>query len=139
MMKIEHSATHAPIHVQLLPNRTVKAPIGPRRAPFPIANSQMRRGTDHATRKMTHGIRKVPPPFVAAIRGKRQMFPVPTAMLSMAIMSAQRLEKLAPRLVDGSVMPGALRPSRAADRNSAPPPPAARGPASRRALPDRST
>lgn len=55
-----------------------------------MANSTMRSGTDHAKRNTTHATRNEPPPLFAAIRGKRQMFPVPTAMPSMARSIPQR-------------------------------------------------
>jgi hypothetical protein len=95
-MSVEQSATHAPIHAKRGPITSVKAPIGPRRVAFPIANSHSRSGTDQLIRKIAHGIKNEPPPLVAAMRGKRQMFPVPTAMLNMANSIVQRLAKRAP-------------------------------------------
>jgi hypothetical protein len=61
-----------------------KAPTVPFRVPFPIPNSRIRRGTDQRRRKTAQATRKEPPPFDAAMRGNRQIFPVPTAMPSMA-------------------------------------------------------
>ncbi len=46
-----------------------------------------------AKSEITQGTRNVPPPLLARMRGKRQMLPVPTAMLSMAKSKAQREEK----------------------------------------------
>ena len=77
------------------------APIGPLRDAFPIANSHRSSGIDHEIRKIAHGTRNAPPPFVAAIRGKRQMFPVPTAIPSIAMSIAQRLEKPGLAIVTG--------------------------------------
>ena len=72
------------------------APTGPILANFPIANSAIMRGTDQISRKITQGIRNEPPPFWATILEKRQMFPVPTAIPIVAIISAQRDEKNSP-------------------------------------------
>jgi hypothetical protein len=47
---------------------------------------------------MTHAKRKLPPPFVATIRGKRQMLPVPTAIPSMASIIPQREAKTSDRV-----------------------------------------
>src|SRR5688500_3314142 len=94
MMNVAHSATQAPIHAQRSPIMVANAPIGPRRAAFPMANSTRRSGTLHVSRKIAHGIRNVPPPLVAAIRGKRQMFPVPTAIPSMTSSIPHRLENV---------------------------------------------
>src|SRR5665811_2327286 len=84
MMNVATNATHVPIQAKPLPSVSVNAPTGPLRVPFPMANSRMMRGTDHAMRNTTHATRNEPPPLVAAMRGKRQMLPVPTAMPSMA-------------------------------------------------------
>ena len=45
---------------------------------------------------MSQGIKNAAPPFWAAIRGKRQRFPVPTAIPRPARMSAHRDEKISP-------------------------------------------
>ena len=66
------------------------AAAGPRRELFPSANSASTSGIAHRNRKITHGIRNSPPPFCAAIRGKRQMFPVPTAIPIVARRTPQR-------------------------------------------------
>src|SRR5688500_5911242 len=94
MMNVAQRATHAPIQAQRSPIRVANAPIGPRRAAFPIANSTRSSGTLHVSRKIAHGIRNVPPPLVAAIRGKRQMLPVPTAIPSMTSSIPYRFENV---------------------------------------------
>jgi hypothetical protein len=66
----------------------------PTRAAFPIENSTISRGTDQINRKTTHATRNEPPPLAAAMRGKRQMLPVPTAIPSMASIIAHREEKV---------------------------------------------
>ena len=83
-------ATHAPIQVNFGPMVFAKAPTGPLRTLFPIPNSRMRSGIDQRSRKHAHATRKLPPPLEAAMRGKRQMFPVPTAMPSIASSMPQR-------------------------------------------------
>ena len=57
---------------------------------LPMENSTIRRGMDQMNRNTSHRIKKVPTPFVATIRGNRQMLPVPTAMLSIASNIAPR-------------------------------------------------
>src|SRR5690606_21085859 len=66
------------------------APIGPVRVAFPIVNSTTRSGTDQRRRKQTQATRNEPPPLAAAMRGNRQMLPVPTAMPSIASNIPQR-------------------------------------------------
>ena len=66
--------------------------------PFPIPNSRIRSGTDHRSRNTAHATRKEPPPFEAAMRGKRQMLPVPMAMPSMASSMPQREVKTEDRV-----------------------------------------
>ena len=56
-------------------------------------------GTDQARRKTTHATRNDPPPLLAAMRGKRQMLPVPTAMPRVATSSPQRLANTSLRLI----------------------------------------
>ena len=51
-------------------------------------------GKDQMTRKIIQGMRNAAPPFCAAIRGKRQRFPVPTAIPSPARITAQREENI---------------------------------------------
>jgi hypothetical protein len=80
MMAVAVHATQAPIHPNFGPSVFAKAPMGPERVPFPIPNSRIRRGMDQRRRKTTQATRNDPPPFVAAIRGNLQMFPVPTAI-----------------------------------------------------------
>ena len=72
---------------------TPNAPTGPFRECFPMENSTIRRGMDQRKRKMHHVMRRLPPPFCAAIRGKRQTFPVPTAMPRAASINPHREEK----------------------------------------------
>ena len=45
---------------------------------------------DQRKRKISQGIRKVPPPCFATIRGNRQILPVPTARPTMEISKLQR-------------------------------------------------
>src|SRR3990172_2288864 len=80
MMAVETNPTNAPIHANRSPASDAIPPTVPRRLDFPIANSVMMRGMDQIKRNMTHGMRKDPPPFCAAIRENLQMFPVPTAI-----------------------------------------------------------
>ena len=90
MIATATQATHAPIQANFGPIVLMNEPMVPRRVPFPIPNSRMSSGTDQRRRKTAHATRKVPPPFEAAMRGKRQMFPVPIAMPSMARSIPQR-------------------------------------------------
>ena len=90
MIAVETKAIHAPIQLYFFPASFVNAPIGPERAALPVANSVRIRGTDQRRRKTTHATRKEPPPLEAAMRGKRQMLPVPTAIPSMASIIAAR-------------------------------------------------
>ena len=92
MIAIVTNATHAPIHAQRGPINCTKAPIGPVRVCRPTPNSTMISGIDHSSRNTAQATRNSPPPFCAAIRGNRQMFPVPTAMPSMASNISQRDE-----------------------------------------------
>ncbi len=57
---------------------------------FPSANSLSTRGIDQANMNTNQAIKNAPPPFSAATRGKRQMFPVPTAMPMAASRMPQR-------------------------------------------------
>jgi hypothetical protein len=93
MIAIATKAMNAPIHARFSPCVFTKAPIGPRRVIRPRPNSTSTRGIDQVTRQTAQATRNSPPPLVAAMRGKRQMLPVPTAMLSMASIMAQREEK----------------------------------------------
>ena len=92
MIAVAVNATQAPIHANFSPTSRAKAPIGPQRDSRPIANSTRISGIDQSSRNTTQAIRNDPPPFVPATRGKRQMFPVPTAMPSMTSMVLQREE-----------------------------------------------
>ena len=88
------TTTKPPIQANFSPASDANVPIGPRRAPRPRPNSAIRRGRDHATRKTIHGMRKAAPPFCAAILGKRQRLPVPTAIPRPATITAPREEKV---------------------------------------------
>lgn len=57
---------------------------------------------DQRRRKTTQATRKEPPPLVAAIRGNRQMFPVPTAIPAMARSIPHRELKTTDRLATTS-------------------------------------
>ena len=93
MMATATNAMKAPIHADFFPCVRTKAPMGPRRVMRPMPNSTRMSGIDQVNRQITHATRNSPPPLVAAMRGKRQMLPVPTAMLSMASIIAVRDEK----------------------------------------------
>ncbi len=97
MIAVAHHPTQAPIQANLLPMSLPNAPTVPSRVDLPMANSTRISGTDHARRNTTQANRKLPPPFVATIRGKRQMLPVPTAMPSMASIIPQRDAKTSER------------------------------------------
>ena len=56
-----------------------KAPMGPEPAERPSANSDMTPVLAMRTTKMKYGMRKVSPPQMQTIMGKRHMFPMPTA------------------------------------------------------------
>ena len=90
MIAVATNATKTPIQAKRLPSNVAKEPTGPKRVLFPIPNSAMISGTLQRKRKMTHGMRNDPPPFAAAMRGKRQMFPVPTAIPITEITNPQR-------------------------------------------------
>lgn len=88
------TATKPPIQAKRGPMSVVKAPTTPRRLCRPIANSVTSRGIDQTNRKITQGMRKAAPPFCATMRGKRHMFPVPTAIPRPARIRPQREVKL---------------------------------------------
>ncbi len=93
MIAVATKATNAPIQAHFGPIIFKKAPTGPDRVSRPAPNSTMINGMDQRNRNTIHATRNSPPPFCAAIRGKRQMLPVPTAMPSMANIISQRDEK----------------------------------------------
>ncbi len=97
MIAVAHHPTQVPIQANRRPTSLPKAPIVPERVALPRANSTRISGMDQASRKTTQAMRKLPPPFVATMRGKRQMFPVPTAMPSMASIIPQRDAKTSER------------------------------------------
>ena len=78
-MAVEIHAVHKPIQANLRPAKMRKVPMVPVRLRLPMAYSAITSGIDHANRKNSHGMRKVPPPLAPTMRGKRQMFPVPMA------------------------------------------------------------
>ena len=106
MMAVAHSATQPPIQPEPRPTSFSKAPTAPRPARLPKENSTIISGTDQSSRKTTQATRKLPPPFVATMRGKRQMLPVPTAIPRVARISPQRL----PNCSRALMLPGLERP-----------------------------
>ena len=78
-MAVEIHAVHRPIQANFLPANILKVPIVPVRLRLPMANSAITSGMDQANKKISQGIRNVPPPFAPTILGNRQMFPVPIA------------------------------------------------------------
>jgi hypothetical protein len=80
----------------------VKAPTVPRRAFLPIALSTISSGIDQLNRKISHGMRNVPPPLAAMMRGKRQMFPVPITIPRAARIRPQREAKRSVRDIEPS-------------------------------------
>ncbi len=103
MMAVAQRATQPPIHANFLPASTVKAPMVPNLAFFPNENSRIIKGTDQRMRKQTQAIRKLPPPWVAAIRGNRQILPVPTAIPMVARTKPQRLVNCSEALIQNSL------------------------------------
>jgi hypothetical protein len=92
MMAAATSAMKPPFHADDFPCVITKAPTDPRRVMRPIPNSIRMRGIDQLNRQTSQATRNSPPPLLAAMRGKRQMLPVPTAMLSMASIMVRREE-----------------------------------------------
>ena len=88
MIALATHTTNAPDQAQRGPARATNERIGPERVFRPRPSSSRISGTDQRKRKAIQAMRNSPPPFLAAIRGKRQMFPVPTAMPSMASIMA---------------------------------------------------
>ena len=78
-MAVEIQAVQRPIQAKCLPAKILNVPIVPVRERFPKANSAITRGIDQANKKMSQGMRNVPPSLAPTIRGNRQMFPVPIA------------------------------------------------------------
>ena len=89
-MAVEIHAVHSPIQANFLPAKILKVPIVPVLLRLPIANSAITSGIDHANRKISQGMRKVPPPLAPTILGKRQMLPVPIAAPIEANISPKR-------------------------------------------------
>src|SRR5690606_9951215 len=103
MIALATKPTKSPIQVKRSPINRAKAPTVPWRVDFPIANSAMIRGMLQRKRKITQGIRKDPPPLAAAILGKRQIFPVPTAIPRTETIRPQReVNRSPPLLISGA-------------------------------------
>lgn len=58
-----------------------------------MANSAIIKGKLLKTKKIAHGIRKVPPSFWDTMRGNLQIFPVPTAIPKTETINPKRDEK----------------------------------------------
>jgi len=97
MMAVATNATNAPIQAKRLPAAFMNDPTTPRRPCRPSAYSAIISGMLQTNRNTIQAIRKAPapsaPPFWAAMRGKRQMLPVPTAMPSTLSSKPRRLAK----------------------------------------------
>src|SRR5690625_4272635 len=97
MMAVATKPMNAPIQPYLLPINLMKDPITPFRPYRPIPNSAIIRGMENKNRQQTQAIKKAPPPssppFCATMRGKRQIFPVPTAIPSTLRISPSLEEK----------------------------------------------
>ena len=89
-----HQPTKAPIHVAWRPINLPNAPTTPWRVCRPMPISTISSGIAHKNRKISHGIKKAPPPLLATIRGNRHMLPVPTAIPRAAISNAHLEVKL---------------------------------------------
>lgn len=83
-MAVETKATKLPIQAFFRPRAFKNTPVTPILYFLPKAYSAMIKGMLHRKRQMIHASKKAPdpsiPPFCAAIRGNRQILPVPTAM-----------------------------------------------------------
>ncbi len=79
-------AIDIPSQVNLPPRKSLNAPGVASLVFRPSTISTKINGTDQRIRNIAQPIRKEPPPFWATILGKRQILPVPTAMLIAAIM-----------------------------------------------------
>jgi hypothetical protein len=83
-MAVATNATNPPIQEYFFPIPEAKEPTTPERCFLPIKYSVMISGMLHRKRKQIQAIINAPapssPPFCAAIRGNRQIFPVPTAI-----------------------------------------------------------
>lgn len=80
MIAVVTKATKVPIQENPGPMTLPKDPITPSLVFLPKEISMMRRGIDHNKRKRSQAIMKAPPPCWETIRGKRHIFPVPTAI-----------------------------------------------------------
>src|SRR6266550_8616506 len=94
MIATATKATHATPGWERGPINWMNAPTGPVRVIRPGTEPTRMSGMDQLNRQITHETMKAPPPCSATMRGKRQMFPVPTAMPSMVNIISHREEKL---------------------------------------------
>ena len=90
MIAAATNAIHAPIQAKPGPRILTNDQIEPLRVALPIPNSRISSGTDQARRKTTQATKNDPPPLLAAMRGNLQIFPVPTAIPSIARSMPQR-------------------------------------------------
>ena len=88
MIPIVQNATNAPIQANSGPMIVMNEPITPLRDFLPIAYSAIISGIDQRNKNSIQGIRNEPPPFCAAIRGNRHIFPAPIAIPSDAKIKA---------------------------------------------------
>lgn len=80
MIEVVTKTTKVPIQAKFLLIIFPKEPITISLVFFPMDISIIRRGIDHKNRKRSQAIMNAPPQFWETIRGKRHMFPVPTAI-----------------------------------------------------------
>ena len=97
MMAVATNPTKAPIQANRSPAILAKVPTTPIRPFRPSAYSAMISGMLQMNKKMSQATRKAPAPspplLLAAIRGNRQIFPVPTAIPRTLRISPSRVEK----------------------------------------------
>ena len=96
-MAVETNPTNPPKKANGFPIKWAKAPTVPLRDCRPKTYSAIISGMLHKKRNIIHATKNEPapfsPPFVATIRGKRQMLPVPIAMPRALIRNVNRDEK----------------------------------------------
>ena len=106
MIAVATKPTKAPIHANFSPATLANVPTTPIRPFRPRAYSAIISGMLQSKRNVTHAMRNAPapssPPLRAAMRGNRQMLPVPTAMPSTLRMRPRREEKRWSPVVRGS-------------------------------------
>ena len=86
-MAVEIHAVQRPIQAKFFPANILNVPIVPVLLLFPKANSAITNGIDQANKKISQGMRNVPPSLAPTILGNRQMLPVPIAAPIAAKMS----------------------------------------------------